>query len=1162
MTNVMPIENANRLIDILSDTNNYYLNSKAGNLITLESSELEMSDFVLYKVDSVTFKKDAPRREALENVLSALRIEGINFVYLVLGTKEGTEFYYGITRDYSKEAPDLNIHEIGQSILEPSIKGNFRGSNIDEIRGQNKRDVLTKIRQSAHNSIIEGVPGILEQEDEFQGVDRLADVMSNDSEFGFMIISSLVSDADLDRMKSEIFSIYSWFSPLSKQSIQLTHGINQGTNTSDTTGENESTSEGTTTGESISDTLSNNSSHTTSTNESESVGTNNSASKGLTDSKNESNTLSKNESHTQGKSTSNTTGESKNFSKGTNENFSIGTNNSKNVSDTVSNGSSTSHTTGKNSGRTDTDSYGGGDSRATTTGSSTSNTTGKNQGTSHQTGSSSGTSETKSKGTNTNQSIGTNTSKTDGKNVSDTIGSGESKTIGYAKTTSMTITDGKSKTKTTGTSDSITEGTGTSHTTSTNTGTSLTNTKGTNTSTTTGSSEGKSIGHASTVEQIDKRAQDWMKYIDDILLPRIDYGSGKGMFMTGMLCFANSKAVLKKLQNTIISLFSGETGNKIPLRAFLLEDGRRLDAFRNLQLPRVEIKAERSAVKSLLSQNDKFGSLLSSKELSLITGLPKKDVIGLELREEVEFGLNFKSFKNQLELGKLVQSGNITEKTVGIDKDALDKHIFITGVTGSGKTTTCLNILENSNLPFLVIEPAKTEYRILKKKYPELLIFTLGNDTLAPFRLNPFEFFPHESITSRVDMIKASIEAAFDMEAAIPQIIESAIYECYKDKGWNIATNKNIIYGDKAFDAGVYSFPTLSDLMEKVTTVVKDQGFDDRLRDEYIGSIKARLNGLIVGSKGFMLNTKRSIDFKQLINQKVVFELEEIRNGSEKSLVMGFILTHLLEAIKSNFEERKRHGVNHIILIEEAHRLLSKYQPGDSMNKKQGVEVFTDMLAEIRKYGECLMIADQIPNKLAPEVLKNTNTKIVHRIFAADDKEAIGNTMALEEEQSDFLSKLDAGRAILFSGGFNKSVAVQINQSSNTTNEIVDKTLIYNAALEFYAKNARSGAILGSNLLENVDSKTIANLLDFQRNGAEEVMKKISGFGKAQKIDKNAQAFLQEFEYFGLDFLAKIYLMYKKKYSEEKIPLVKEFIQKYIANEKIDANEYKKEDIF
>ena len=188
-------------------------------------------------------------------------------------------------------------------------------------------------------------------------------------------------------------------------------------------------------------------------------------------------------------------------------------------------------------------------------------------------------------------------------------------------------------------------------------------------------------------------------------------------------------------------------------------------------------------------------------------------------------------------------------------------------------------------MPFLVIEPAKTEYRILKSQYKDLLVLTLGKDTIAPFRLNPFEFFPHESITSSVDMIKASIEASFDMEAAIPQIIESAIYECYKDKGWNIATNQNEIYGDDAFKDGVYSFPTLSDLTNKIQEVVNKQGFDERLKNDYIGSIKARLNGLLVGSKGFMLNTKRSIDFRKLLDKRVVFELEEIRNGNEKSLV-------------------------------------------------------------------------------------------------------------------------------------------------------------------------------------------------------------------------------------------------------------------------------------
>ncbi|MDD7514995.1 MAG: hypothetical protein PUK08_07280, partial [Campylobacter lanienae] len=452
-----------------------------------------------------------------------------------------------------------------------------------------------------------------------------------------------------------------------------------------------------------------------------------------------------------------------------------------------------------------------------------------------------------------------------------------------------------------------------------------------------------------------------------------------------------------------------------------------------------------------------------------------------------------------------------------------------------------------SNLPFLVIEPAKTEYRILKEKYPDLLIFTLGNDSLAPFRLNPFEFFPHESITSRVDMIKASIEAAFDMEAAIPQIIESAIYECYKNKGWNIATNKNKYYGDKAFDDGVYAFPTLDDLIIQVENVVKKQGFDERLKNDYLGSIRARLNGLIVGSKGFMLNTKRSINFKQLLNQRVVFELEEIRNGSEKSLIMGFILTHLLEAIKSNFEERNEHKLNHIILIEEAHRLLSKYQPGDSLNKKQGVEVFTDMLAEIRKYGECLMVADQIPDKLAPEILKNTNTKIVHRIFAFDDKKALGNTMALEDEQSDFLSKLRVGEAIVFSGGFNKSVSVKINQSSKTTDKILDKELIKQSALEFYTQNAKSGILIGSDIIQNPTKYDILKLFELQKEGVKDLVKQIRQDGTT--INTYSQKEFKKFIDNGvsIDILVRIFMV-ENSILAQCTDEIKEYLDKYLNN--------------
>lgn len=373
-----------------------------------------------------------------------------------------------------------------------------------------------------------------------------------------------------------------------------------------------------------------------------------------------------------------------------------------------------------------------------------------------------------------------------------------------------------------------------------------------------------------------------------------------------------------------------------------------------------------------------------------------------------------------------------------------------------------------------MIEPAKTEYRVLTKKNKDILIFTLGNDNVAPFRLNPFEFFPHENITSRVDMIKASIEAAFDMEAAIPQLIEAAIYRCYEEKGWNIATSKNRLYADPFAD-GIYAFPTLSDLIAMTEVVVSDQGFDDRLKQDYIGSIKARLQGLLIGAKGLMLDTPRSINFTDLVQRNVILELEEIRNPSEKSLIMGFVLANLNEAIRASYKQYQQRGekFRHITLIEEAHRLLTKFEVGDSPNKKQGVETFADMLAEVRKYGESLIIIDQIPNKLTPEVLKNTSTKIIHKLFAQDDKEAVGNTMALSDEQKDFLSNLEPGRVILSSSGMSKPLQVQIEELlSTTTEQDVDPTEIRQIALQYYADAYSTGLIQG---LEWLSSKPSAD---------------------------------------------------------------------------------------
>ena len=607
--------------------------------------------------------------------------------------------------------------------------------------------------------------------------------------------------------------------------------------------------------------------------------------------------------------------------------------------------------------------------------------------------------------------------------------------------------------------------------------------------------------------QLEKKAVlNVLKYIDEVFQQRVDKGKSKGSYVVSTyLGTRTNRATLYRLANTVMGLYGGEKGNLEPLTFVELTHWQNKDneealsarkIFENLQIPVIESKKEiwKSVYSKVVYETldkESVGSWLTGDELGLLMGMPQREVLGVSARNEVEYGLNPKStteidVDKSIELGSLVHHGDVRkDNKIYIEKKNLSKHTFICGVTGSGKTTTCQSILLGTDLPFLVIEPAKTEYRALMNQPggEDVIYFTLGRQDIAPFFLNPFEIIEGESITSRADMLKAAINAAFESEAAIPQIIEAATYEVYKKKGWNIRTNvwTNPSTGkeDNPFAPDSYAFPMLSDFINVVETVTKEQGFGERLEAEYLGSLKARLQALTVGAKGMMLNTPRSIDFKSLVNKRVVIELEEIKDGTEKSLIMGFIITNLLEAIK--YQYRENQNFQHITLVEEAHRLLSKYEPGDSPNKKRGVDIFADMLAEVRKYGESLIIVDQIPNKMTPEVLKNTNTKIVHKIFATDDKDAIGNMMALNDEQKEFLSYLEVGRAIVITEGWKKPVQVQVHPRAETNDSIsglnpkeLEKQLA-EKAYAYYAEHNSTGVLPGFSTFKETLTPTIVS---------------------------------------------------------------------------------------
>lgn len=553
-----------------------------------------------------------------------------------------------------------------------------------------------------------------------------------------------------------------------------------------------------------------------------------------------------------------------------------------------------------------------------------------------------------------------------------------------------------------------------------------------------------------TLEIANKHAEELMEYINEDLLERLKMGYSKGLFKSSIYYMAKKPTHANRLKVAIMSLFQGNKSSYSPLYAqsIDLKHSENRDILKTYQNQYIERRSVSDDALLLLGRpyDGKWAGLntyLTTNEISLVAGLPQKEVPGLTLKESVGFGLNENKIDGGqvIDLGVIVQKGRDLKKVpFYLSRNSMAKHIFIGGVTGSGKTTTCHRLLSEANMPFLVIEPAKTEYRTLINKDPDLIVFTIGNETVSPFRINPFELIKGEVISAHVDMIKATFTSAFPMEASMPQILEEAIYNVYQKKGWNIDTNENEEYGDEAFDPEKNSFPMLSDLLNEMKTVVESKHFSAQMEADYNGSLVSRLSNLTVGSKGKMLNCGHSTDFRFIAHNNVILEMEELKSPEDKALIMGFVLSRLSAVIKQ--EHRENPEYKHLTLIEEAHRLLSKVEYGDSGSKKTAVETFTDLLAEVRKYGEGLIVVDQIPNKLASEVLKNTNTKIIHKIFAKDDKEAVGDTMLMDDKQKEYLSALGVGNAIVFTEHTEKPIHVHITAVSNTNEQQIENAAV------------------------------------------------------------------------------------------------------------------------
>lgn len=407
---------------------------------------------------------------------------------------------------------------------------------------------------------------------------------------------------------------------------------------------------------------------------------------------------------------------------------------------------------------------------------------------------------------------------------------------------------------------------------------------------------------------------------------------------------------------------------------------------------------------------------LSGKELAYALNFPQKSIAGLPVLECAQFGRNISTFEEkdnqeQLPLGNIFHMNHEENTAVQLSLPSLASHTFITGSTGTGKSNTVYQLLAQARekgIKFLVVEPAKGEYKQVFGSDEDVAVFGT-NPTITPLlKINPFSFPEGIHILEHLDRLVELFNVCWPMYAAMPAVLKKAIEQAYRDCGWDLISSEN------AYSKTI--FPTFADVLRTIKEIIDSSEYDDENKGAYKGALLTRLESLTTGIYQLMF-TEDEISSRELFDENVIVDLSRLGSSETKSLIMGLLVLKMQEYRMASSQGMNQ-PLRHVTVLEEAHNLLkrtSTEQATESSNLLgKSVEMLTNAIAEMRTYGEGFIIADQAPGLLDLAVIRNTNTKIILRLPEYSDRELVGKAANLNEDQINELAKLPKGVAAVY----------------------------------------------------------------------------------------------------------------------------------------------------
>ncbi len=342
----------------------------------------------------------------------------------------------------------------------------------------------------------------------------------------------------------------------------------------------------------------------------------------------------------------------------------------------------------------------------------------------------------------------------------------------------------------------------------------------------------------------------------------------------------------------------------------------------------------------------------------------------------------------------------------GLTRKLLESHIGVYGNTGSGKTTTCVNIAaqayRNGVIPVIITPGNVSDWRVLKDVFPEFRIFTAGNPDVAPLRYNMWDVPPNVPVGKYIDRMADVYAATLPNDGVLSMHFDDIFNTMYTACGW---TRMGNVRGRPILLVDLY------EAFQEVATAHISYGAE--MSQDFYGALEARLrsmfrNDILVD----MLNTPKGLTIPELLSRPTIIETRDL-SPEDRALLMGALTTGISEYLVAN----PRKEVSHLLVLEEAHHLLKRATAvagyAEPTSPQKAKDNLVEMLRTLRGTGLSILINDQLPGMLIPEVVKLPANVIIHTLTDLEERQLVGRQALCTDAQVEHIGGMSVGEAVV-----------------------------------------------------------------------------------------------------------------------------------------------------